>query len=168
MKMITEEDHWGHFSSLSPVPKDSVKEAALTEADLFPSNINKASQRLHLRTLVDLIKPEKLCTACITGVFMSNLHPQDKGTFQWGGKYDPAVQVFTGCDYCILTEENMAWKLCQRKLTCLSVMTFRMILTFRLSWVYQHRSIADINLLLLLPLTDCLQAVRSLRCACCL
>lgn len=47
----------------------------------------------------------------------------------------------------------------QRRWTHLSMMTFWVILTFRLSQVYQHHSAVDIYLLLLV--SDCLQTVCS-------
>lgn len=125
--------------------------------------MEEASLYLHLRMPGDLTKPERLGMVCKTGVYMSNLHQQNKGTFQWGGKCDPAVLVFHLLWLLHPCRRKHLATLCQSRLTHPSIITFGMILTFRLSRVYQHQSGADIYLLLLLLLS--VQAVCSLRCA---
>lgn len=141
----------------------SIKGTKLAEADLssvsFPSKMDEAHLHLHLKMLGDLIKSERLCMVCESGVFMSNLHPES--SMRW--------KIWSSCAgvYLLWLLHHQRGKHssvthCQRRLTHLSIMTFEMILTFRLSQVYQYHCRADIYLLLLLY--EQLQAVCSLRC----
>lgn len=128
------------------------------------SKQHEASLRLDLKTPGDLTKPERLCTLWENWSVYIKLAStkQRDSSMRW------KMWSSCACVYLLWLLPPQRRKhglatLCQRRLTHLSIMTFWMILTFRLSRVYQHHSGADIYLLLLL--SERLQVVCSLRCA---